>query len=82
MQKRAYVFSMPPDPALANFSMSIRFLPSGSLRKNPAEICAEIVAQLKNSGIDVLAVASDGRRLVQSVMIHSLRGIRTGFLLP
>jgi hypothetical protein len=58
----AFVFSMPLDPSLANFSLHIQFLPSGSFAKHSAEICAEIMAQFKNSAIDVLAVTSDGER--------------------
>jgi hypothetical protein len=62
IQKRAFIFSMPLDSSFANFPVHVRFGPSGSFGKHSAEICVEIVAQLKNSAINVLAVASDGER--------------------
>jgi hypothetical protein len=62
MQKQAFVFSMPLNPSLAHFSVHLTFLPSGSLGKPSAEICAEIVDQFKNSKINIFAVASDGER--------------------
>jgi hypothetical protein len=53
-------FSMPLNPSLTNFSVHLRFLPSGSLGKHSSETCREIAAKLKDWGIDVLALASDG----------------------
>jgi hypothetical protein len=55
-------FSMPLNPSLTNFSVHLRFLPSGSLGRRSSETCREIAAQLKDCKIDVLALASDGER--------------------
>jgi hypothetical protein len=55
-------FSMPLNSSLTNFSVHLRFRQSGSLGRQSSETCREIAAQLKDYGIGVLALASDGER--------------------